>query len=195
MLSEKFDTGCSLQRSEGKKMTNVKIGNMEISLGDLLLIIGGLVMLISAFLAWSVYSTPTLTGWKDYNIGGMEIISGKIDGTSISYSFLAKAPLFMLIFGIVAIVLAALPLFKIDAPAIKIIGAVVALLGLIFAILFMTVGGGASLFAGDDKDATELLIKAGVLKMKVAYGAIIALIASIVATVGGVLNVVPIFKK
>lgn len=176
-------------------MTNVKIGNMEIPLGNLLLMIGGLIMLISVFLAWTVYSTPTLTGWKDYNISGLDIISGKVDGNSISYSFLGKAPLFIMILGILAIILAALPLFKVDMPAITIAAAVIALLGLIFAILYLTVGGGASLFTGDDKDGTEILIKSGVLKMKLAFGSYFSLIGALVATVGGVLNVIPMFKK
>ena len=195
MLSEKFDTGCSLQRSEGNNMGNVKIGNMEISIGDLLLMIGGLVMLIAVFLSWTTYSAAVLAGWKDVGISGMDLISGKLDGTSVSYSFLGKAPLFVLIFGIAAIVLGALPLFKIDNKGIKIAGAVVALLALIFAIMYMIVGGGASLFSGDDKTVVENGIKLGFVKMKLAFGSIMALIAAIVATAGGVMNILPIFKK
>ena len=176
-------------------MGNVKIGNAEIPLGNLLLMLGGLVMLISVFLAWTTYSTPTLSGWKDVGINGMDLISGKLDGSSVSFAFLAKAPLFILIFGILAIILAALPLFKIDMPAITIAAGVVALVGLVFAILYLTVGSGANLFSGNDKDLAEILIKAGTLKMKLAFGAYLALIGSIVATVGGVLNVIPMFKK
>ena len=176
-------------------MVNVKIGNMEIPLGNLLLMIGGLLMIISIFFAWTTYSALELVSWKDYGITGMDLISGKLDGTSVSYAFLGKAPLFMLIFGILAIVLAALPLFKIDMPAITIAAAVIALLGLIFAILYLTVGGGAGLFTGDDKDIVELGIKVGGIKMKLAFGAFFGLIASLVATVGGVLNIVPMFKK
>ena len=132
--------------SEGIIMDNLKIGNMEIPIGSLLLMIGGLIMLISAFLNWSQISIDTvLFGTDTTNISGMDLISGKLDGDSVDYSFLAKAPLFMIIFGILAIILAALPLFKIDMPAIGIAAAVVALLGLVFAILFLTVGGGASL--------------------------------------------------
>lgn len=172
-------------------MGNVKIGNMEISLGDLLLLIGGLVMLISVFLAWTKMD-PVLG--DVYNVSGMDIISGKLDGDSVSYSFLGKAPLFMLILGIVAIVLAVLPLAKIDMPAIKIAGAVVALLGLIFAILYLTVGGGSGLFSGDDKDLIDVAIKLG-LKMSIAFGAYFGLIGALVATAGGVLNVLPVFKK
>ena len=189
MPVSKFEFGCALA-SEGIKMSNVKIGNVEIPLGNLLLMIGGLIMLISVFLAWS---QTELLGDVD-KISGMDIISGKIDGTSISFSFLGKAPLFMLIFSILVIILAALPLFKIDVPAITIAAAVIALLGLIFAILFLTVGGGASLFSGNDKDAAELAIKLG-MKMSIQFGAYLALIGSLVATVGGVLNVIPIFKK
>ena len=176
-------------------MGNIKIGNVEIPLGNLLLMIGGLVMLISIFFAWSTYSEATLTGWRDVGVSGLNLIGGKLDGTSVSYAFLGKAPLFMLIFGIIAIVLAALPLFKIDMPAITIAAAVVALLGLIFAILYLTVGGGASLFSGDDKDAVETAIKLGFVKMKLAFGSYFGLIGSLVATVGGVMNVIPIFKK
>ena len=194
MPVSKFEPGCALA-SEGIKMSNVKIGNMEIPLGNLLLMIGGLIMLISVFLAWSTYSAYVLTGWKDYSISGMDLISGKLDGESVSYAFLGKAPLFMLIFGILAIVLAALPLFKIDMPAITIAAAVIALLGFIFAILYLTVGGGASLFSGDDKDAVEAAIKLGAVKLKIAFGAYFGLIGALVATVGGVLNVIPIFKK
>ena len=176
-------------------MGNVKIGNMEISIGDLLLMIGGLIMLIAVFLSWTTYSGATLTGWRDVGISGMDLISGKLDGESVSYSFLAKGPLFVLIFGIAALVLGALPLFKVDNKGIKIAGAVVALLGLIFAILYLTVGGGASLFSGDDKTLAENAIKLGAVKMKLAFGAYMGLIAAIVATVGGVMNVLPIFKK
>lgn len=176
-------------------MGNVKIGNAEIPLGNLLLMIGGLVMLISIFFAWSTYSEYFLTGWKDYGITGMDLIGGKLDGNSVTYAFLGKAPLFMLIFGILAIVLAALPLFKIDMPAITIAAAVIALLGLIFAILYLTVGGGANLFSGDNKDAIETGIKLGMVKMKLAFGSYFGLIGSLVATVGGVMNVIPIFKK
>ena len=94
-----------------------------------------------------------------------------------------------------AIVLAVLPLAKIGMPAIKIAGAVVALLGLIFVIMYMIVGGGASLFSGDDKTAVENAIKLGFVKMKLAFGSYMALIAAIVATAGGVMNILPIFKK
>ena len=103
--------------------------------------------------------------------------------------------LFVLIFGIAAIVLGALPLFKIDNKGIKIAGAVVALLGLIFAILYLTVGGGANLFTGDDKTVVEAAIKAGLVKMSLAFGSFFGLIGAAVATVGGVMNVLPIFKK
>ena len=176
-------------------MGNVKIGNMEISIGDLLLMLGGLVMLIAVFLSWSTYSAVVLTGWRDVGISGMDLISGKLDGNSVSYAFLGKAPLFALIFGIAAIVLGALPLFKVDNKGIKIAGAVVALLALIFIIMYMIVGGGANLFSGDDKTLVENAIKAGVVKVKLAFGSIMALIAAIVATAGGIMNVLPVLKK
>ena len=171
-------------------MGNVKIGNMEIGLGDLLLIIGGLLMIISLFFTWDKY-VPNFG--SDTAVTGMNIIGGKFGDSSVSYSFLGKAPLFILIFGIIAIILAVLPMFKIDAPAIKIIGAVVALVGFIFAILFLTVAGKADLMSGDDYNALKILLAIG--SLKVQFGAYFALIASLVATVGGVMNVLPIFKK
>ena len=185
----------SNEGSEGIIMDNLKIGNLEIPLGSLLLMLGGLIMLISVFLNWTqLYVDAGVFGSDTTNITGLDIISGKCDGKSISYAFLAKAPLFMLIFGILAIVLAALPLFKIDMPAIGIAAAVVALLGLIFAILFLTVGGGANLCTGDDKDAMQLFIDLGG-KIKIQFGAYLALIGSLIATAGGALNVIPMFKK
>lgn len=173
-------------------MGNVKIGNMEISIGDLVLFVGGLLMLISIFLTWTVIDPAV---GSNTNVSGMNLISGKIDDTSAAISFLGKAPLFMLIFGIIAMILAALPLFKVDVPALKIVGAVAALIGLIFAILYLTVGGGAGLYTGSDKDAAEAAIKLALIKMSLGFGAYFALIASIVATVGGALNVIPMFKK
>ena len=171
-------------------MGNVKIGNMEIGLGDLLLFLGGLLMVISIFFAWDKY-VPMIG--NDTSISGLNIIGGKFGDASYTYSFMGKAPLFMLIFGIIAIVLAALPLFKVDVPALKIVGAVVALVGAIFAILFLTVGGKADLFTGDSYNAMKALLLVGSLKIQ--FGAYFGLIAAILATVGGVLNVIPMFKK
>ncbi|MBO7335604.1 MAG: hypothetical protein J6U42_01555 [Lachnospiraceae bacterium] len=172
-------------------MGNVKIGNIEVGLGDLLLFIGGLLMIISIFFAWDKY-LPALG--NDTTVTGMNIISGKFVGNGEwTYAFMGKAPLFMLIFGIIALILAALPLFKVDVPALKIVGGVVALVGLVFAILFLTVGNKADLFSGDSYNAAKALLLVG--SFKIQFGAYFALIASIVATVGGVINVIPMFKK
>ena len=172
-------------------MGNVKIGNMEIGIGDLLLFLGGLLMVISIFFTWDKY-VPAFG--SDTSISGLNIIGNKFgDSSDWTYSFMGKAPLFMLIFGIIAIVLAVLPLFKVNVPALKIVGAVVALVGVVFAILFLTVATKADLFSGDAYNAAKVLIAVG--SFKVQFGAYFGLIASILATVGGVLNVVPMFKK
>ena len=148
-------------------------------------------MIISIFLAWT-QGVQIYTG-KTFNVTGLDLISGKFsDAKDVSYVFLAKAPLLVLIFGIITLILAALPLFKVNMPAITIIGAIAALVGLIFAILFLTVGGTFDIF-GDDKGAIRLLFALN--EMKIQFGAYLGLIGALVATVGGVLNVIPMFKK
>ena len=178
-------------------MNNIKIGNAEISLGNLLLMIGGLLMIISIFFAWTIYSWNSVLPpvWHDVSNNGMDLISGKLNGNSATYSFMGKAPLFMLILGIASLVLGALPLFKVDNKGIKIAGCVVALVAVVFGILYLTAGGGANLFTGNDKDAVAAAINTGMIKMKLGFGSIFGLIVAIVAFVGGILNVVPLFKK
>ena len=178
-------------------MENLKVGNMEIAIPNLLLMIGGLLMIIMVFLAWVKVTVDG--GWLGSDsevVSGLDLILGKHDGDTIEdLSFIAKMPLLMLLTGIAALVLGALPMFGVDNNGIKIAGAVVAILAVIFGLLFLIMGASENLFTGDAKDAYKEAIKAGWVKMSLQFGSIAGFIAAIIAAVGGVLNVLPVLKK
>lgn len=177
-------------------MENLKVGNMEIAIPNLLLMIGGLLMIIMVFLAWVKVTIDLGIVSESEVVSGLDLITGKHDGDKIEdLSFIAKMPLLMLITGIAALVLGALPMFGVDNNGIKIAGAVVAILAVIFGLLFLIMGASENLFTGDAKDFYKEAIKAGGIKMSLQFGSIVGFIAAIVAAVGGVLNVIPVLKK
>ena len=163
------------------------MANKGFSVGNVLLIIGGLLMIISIFLAWTQINPPI---GNNISISGMDIISGKVNGNSYAYSFKGRAPLFLLIIGILSIILALLPMFKIKNNGINVAATLIAVLGLVFAIMFLKVGDGASLFTGDDEKAMDMAIKLGT-SLKIQFGAYFGMAGSAIAMIGGLLS----FKK
>ena len=58
-------------------MGNIKVGNNEISVGAILIVVGALVALISLFLGYVTVETPTLGGW-DTMFGNSQRARGMI---------------------------------------------------------------------------------------------------------------------
>lgn len=163
----------------------VQIGGKSVSIGNILLIVGGILALISFFLGWVNYETsigiPGLnTSWSSDPFTGSDLM-----GLEHS-SFVAYMPLLVLIFGIIAIVTAILPMFM-DVPqkTISIVQLVVGVLIVVFALIFVLMGGGSGLYSGDAAEVVKGMIDTGVLRMPLQIGCYLGLIGGVLALVGG----------
>ena len=159
------------------KVNNIKMGKYEITLWDLLIVVGGLLAFISFFLTWSKAG--------NFNITGMDFIGNKLNGLNVTngYTFYGKIPLLVMLLGIAAIVLGILPTFNVGPKGVKIAAGVVSIVMLVFAIIFLVKGGSSDIFANQFNQA---LYRESV---SLKFGAILAFIASIIATVGGVMTI------
>ncbi|MGN1044770.1 MAG: hypothetical protein ACI4Q9_02285 [Candidatus Methanomethylophilaceae archaeon] len=167
-------------------MNTIKMGKVEVSIGDLLIYIGALVVIISIFLS---YLDATSLG-DTASSTGIDVITGK-DVDASDLSFVHFAPLFTLIFAIIGAIAAVLPMFTkgIDAKILAFIEVGAFAIAAIFAIVFVAMGAGPDLYVGTARDAIKALIDSGILKQSLGVGAYLGLIASIVGVIGAGINV------
>ena len=167
------------------KMGNIKVGNNEISVGAILIVVGALVALISLFLGYVTVETPTLGGWDSESISGMDIITGG-EGDTDDLSFVHWAPLILVITAIIGAIMAIVPMFaKIaNMKTYNIIVTVIMAISVIFAIIFVAMGGGEGLYSGNAADVIKGLIDTEMMKMGLGVGAFMGLIGAIVGLVG-----------
>ena len=177
-------------------MGNIKLGNLEVPLGSILVFVGAVVALISLFLGYvnmEMLVNPITDTWEKITISGTDLISGSInDYETDDLSFVRWMPLLVVIFAIVGLVLAIIPMFaklSVDKKIYNIIVAVIMALAVVFAIVFVAMGGGAGLFTGTSADLIESYLENDVFKMPLGVGAYLGLIGAIVGLVGAGLNV------
>lgn len=177
-------------------MANIKLGNKEMTLGDILMAVGGLIMFICLFLTWSkITATGIGSGNTSWNITGINFLNGNFQEYSVKYVFIAKAPLIAAIIGILAIAAAVVPMFAEGKPRriIRHVGAALSIVAFVFCLLFMIKGGKFDIISDATDSITYNSIKVmfdmEFWTMKLAFGSILALIASILATAGGILNI------
>lgn len=167
-------------------MNSIKMGNIEVSISSIIMLVGAVLAIIALFLDWTIF--------EEVGISGTELLSQEKDGLTIEdLSFIRLAPLFILIFALVAAVMAVAEGFlagKIDAKVFAIATAVVAALALIFAIIYLAMGGGIGLFTGESKEMLEVAIDLGYgPEIKLAAGAWIGFIGSLLAVGGAGWNI------
>ncbi len=165
----------------------VQIGGKSVSVGNLLVIVGGILAIIAMFLAWSVWSG----GGESVSFAGTNLMNGlTIDGLEIlpgdQMSFVKFMPILTLIFGVIAIIGAILPMISsINEKTSSIICAVSGLLVVIFAVLFIIMGSGSGLVTGElYKYSIDMMIEAG-MSIDAGIGCYLGLIGGILALVGG----------
>lgn len=158
----------------------IQIGGKSVSIGNILLIVGGILALISFFLGWVNYEAQVVFTWSSEPYTGSALMDLE------NSSFVAYMPLLVLIFGIIAIVTAILPMFM-DVPqkTISIVQLVVGVLIVVFALIFVLMGGGSGLYSGDAAEIVKGMIDTGVLRMPLQIGCYLGLIGGILALVGG----------
>ena len=159
---------------------DVKIGSMNVSIWTILLIIGGLLAFIGMFLDYVVMTIDLgFLGSESEGFTALDLLDSDEDEYG-ALSFVSKFPLVIGIVGILALLSGVLPMFvKGQDKVFTIAGAVFAV---VLAIWFFVQGVGPGLFV--DEPMQELFgdtLSAGV-------GLYLALVGSIVAAVGGILN-------
>ena len=166
-------------------MGNIKVGNNEISVGAILIAVGALAALISLFLGYVTIDTATLLGWESESISGKDIITGGEGGTD-ALSFVHWAPLIVVITAIVGAIMAFVPMFvKIsNKKTYNIIVTVIMAISVIFAIVFVAMGGGEGLYSGDYAEIVKGMLETELVKMSLGAGAFVGLIGAIVGLVG-----------
>lgn len=162
---------------------DVKIGSMNVSIWSILLIIGGLLAFIGMFLDYVVMTIDLgFLGSESEGFTGLDLLDTDEDEYG-ALSFVSKFPLVIGIVGILALLSGVLPMFvKGQDKVFTIAGAVFAVVAVVLAIWFFVQGVGPGLFV--DEPMQELFgdtLSAGV-------GLYLALVGSIVAAVGGILN-------
>lgn len=171
-------------------MGNIKLGTKEVSIGDILLAVGGLIMFICLFLTWAKYTVNFGLGpASTTNISGLNFLKGEFGGlTGVDYAFVSKIPLIAAILGILAIVAAVLPMFLAGNPGkiTKHVGSTLAIIAFVFCLIALIKCGSTSIINGTHVGAESCAR---------GVGCILAFIASIVAAAGGILNVVESIKK
>ena len=172
------------------KMGNIKVGNNEISVGAILIVVGALVALISLFLSYVNYEY-FIFEWETISMSGANVIAGTLElpanlGKNIEWSFIHFAPLIVVITAIVGAIMAFVPMFaKIsNMKTYNIIVTVIMAISVIFAIIFVAMGAGAGLFGGEFADYVKTALENEAIKMSLGAGAFIGLIGAIVGLVG-----------
>lgn len=169
-------------------MGNIKLGNLEVPLGSILVFVGAVVALISLFLGYVNFDYTVL---EDVTYSGMEVVTGWND--NIELSFVHFAPIIVAIAALIGMIMVIIPLFaklKVDAKIYNIIIAVVMAVAVIFAIVFIAMGAGSGLFAGEWAEDYKFMIETTkTLTMSLGVGAYLGLIGAIVGLVGAGLNV------
>ena len=173
-------------------MTNVKLGNAEISISVILIAIGALVALISLFMGYVNMEFLSYPDWEKITLSGTDVISRTIDGMEggfqkDSWSFVHWAPLFTVIFAFIGLILAIIPMFAklpVKKKVYNIIVAAVLVISVIFAIVFVAIGAGAGLFTGEAAEGIKFAIENEYAKMSLGAGAIVGIIGAIIALVG-----------
>ena len=173
------------------KMGNIKVGNNEISVGAILIVVGALAALISLFLSYVNYEYFAIFEWKTISMSGANVITGTLElpgnaGEKIAWSFIHFAPLIVVITAIVGAIMAFVPMFaKIsNMKTYNIIVTVIMAISVIFAIIFVAMGAGAGLFGGEYADLAKTALENETIKMSLGAGAFIGLIGAIVGLVG-----------
>lgn len=166
-------------------MKNVKIGNVEVPLGGLIIAAGTLLILISLFMAYVKMSA----GSVEETLSGFNIITGSVDGESLDgdqWSFVRWAPLIMLLTAVIALVMSVLPMFieiPLDRKVYSVIVTVFGAISVLFGIIFLAIGGGPGLFADYMKESVEFSIEWG-MEMGCGFGAFLGIIGSLACLIG-----------
>ncbi len=161
---------------------DVKIGSMNVSIWTILLVIGGLLAFIGMFLDYVVMTIEVpFLGSETEGLTGLDLLDTEDEYGAFSY--VAKFPLVIGIVGILALLSGVLPMFvKGQDKVFTIAGAVLAIVAVVLAIWFFVQGVGDGLFVDEWAQAAfGDTLSAGV-------GLYLALVGSIVAAVGGILN-------
>lgn len=160
---------------------DVKIGSMNVSIWTILLVIGGLLAFIGMFLDYIVVTVDLFVTTETEGLTGLDLLDTEDEYGAFSY--VAKFPLVIGIVGILALLSGILPMFvKGQDKVFTIAGAVLAIVAVVLAIWFFVQGVGDGLFVDEWAQAMwGDSLSAGV-------GLYLALVGSIVAAVGGILN-------
>lgn len=163
---------------------DVKIGNKDVSVWSLLLILGGLIAFIGMFLDNVIYTIDLgFLGSESEGITALDLLEGVEDYENLT--FLSYFPFLIGIFGLLELLCGVLPMFVKGIDKVFVIGgAVLALLAVIMAIWFFISGFGPGLFA--DEFVKNIIEAADPLSAGVGF--YFALIGSIIALIGGALN-------
>ncbi len=169
--------------------TGIVIGNVKITYGSLLMIIGGIVSAMGFFLGWVLIepvvgqsSSPTGLSMLTEGAGFMGIGS---DGLG----FAKFLPLLALVFGVLCVVISVYGTVR--EPKGRIIPAAQMVLGLLAfacAMAFTYMGGGAGLFTGTAADLVRGMIDADTLTVTVSIGNFVTMTGGLLALIGGGLN-------
>ncbi len=158
---------------------DVKIGSMNVSIWSILLIIGGLLAFIGMFLDYVVIDYYLDTE----GISGLDLVSEDDYG---GLTYLSKFPLVIGILGLLSLVAAVLPMFvKGQDKIFTIAGALFAVVAVVLAIWFFVQGVGPGLF---EEGLVRAFFENAEDKITAGIGLYLALVGSIVAAVGGILN-------
>jgi hypothetical protein len=137
------------------------------------------------------YEYFAILEWKTISMSGANVITGTLElpgnaGEEIAWSFIHFAPLIVVITAIVGAIMAFVPMFtKIsNKKTYNIIVTVIMAISVIFAIVFVAMGGGEGLYTGDYAEFVKGLLETEMLKMGLGAGAFIGLIGAIVGLVG-----------
>ncbi len=163
-------------------MEDIKIGNGSISIWAIVAAVGGLLAFIAFFLAITKFSYDLyLTTYTTDAMNGIDFLTNKYDGHEVddAYTFWKIMPLLTMIFGLVTIVLAILPIFGVNNQGVKIAFMVCGIITLVLGILVFACTAGTAVLDIDSTDGIEA---------KRQIGAYFALIGGILAGAGACLD-------
>lgn len=168
-------------------MKNIKMGKVEMPVGSMIVLVGAFLGAISIFLGYVNFDYTIL---DDVTYSGWDVITG---WEGAQFSFVHWAPLVIMITAIVGLIMAAVPIFVKLNVNIKVYNtalAVILLVGVIFSIIFIAMGGGTGLYSGDYltyiESQTEVFKN---LKLSLGYGPYHGLICMAAALVGSIYNI------
>lgn len=165
-------------------VTEARIGKKKtISVWSIVALVGGAFAIIAFFLQW--LSVSDFGGAETFRVTGIDLLLGKLNGTDVTYSFVSKLPLIIALLSVLIIVISLLPTFIRKDFQMSYLLTAVSAITLILCIVFMIVGLRSSLFSDDWKTYAE----AASVTYAIGAGAVMATIGSIMATVGGALNI------